>query len=78
MPPNNGWSELVVHIAVHGGDDIGVVMGYTLLLKKIERVVIRRRTFLISLKTEFRCQVLPISKIFDSQTNNFANVCRRC
>jgi phosphate uptake regulator len=31
-------SELVVHIAVHGGDDIGVVMGYTLLLKKIERI----------------------------------------
>jgi phosphate uptake regulator len=31
-------SELVVHIAVRGGDDIGVVMGYTLLLKKIERI----------------------------------------
>ena len=31
-------SELVVHIAVNGGDDIGVVMGYTLLLKKIERI----------------------------------------
>ena len=31
-------SELVVHIAVRGGDDIGLVMGYTLLLKKIERI----------------------------------------
>jgi phosphate uptake regulator len=31
-------SELVVHIAVRGGGDIGLVMGYTLLLKKIERI----------------------------------------
>lgn len=31
-------SELVVHIAVRGGDDIGAVLGYTLLLKKIERI----------------------------------------
>ncbi|MDA2993845.1 MAG: PhoU domain-containing protein [Actinomycetota bacterium] len=31
-------SELVVHIAVRGGDDIGLVMGCTLLLKKIERI----------------------------------------
>lgn len=31
-------SELVVHIAVHGGADIGMVLGYTLLIKKIERV----------------------------------------
>ena len=31
-------SELVVHVSVHGGDDIGLVLGYTLLLKKIERI----------------------------------------
>lgn len=31
-------SELVVHVAVGGSDDIGLVMGYTLLLKKIERL----------------------------------------
>jgi hypothetical protein len=31
-------SELVVHISVRGTGDIGVVMGYTLLLKKIERI----------------------------------------
>lgn len=31
-------SELVVHVAVHGSDDIGTVLGYTLLIKKIERV----------------------------------------
>lgn len=31
-------SELVVHIAVRGGSDIGLVLGYTLLLKKIERI----------------------------------------
>ena len=31
-------SELVVHISVQGGADIGPVMGYTLLLKKIERI----------------------------------------
>ncbi len=31
-------SELVVHVSVRGGDDIGVVLGYTLLLKKIERI----------------------------------------
>ncbi|MAT06112.1 MAG: hypothetical protein CL424_13820 [Acidimicrobiaceae bacterium] len=31
-------SELVVHVAVRGGDDIGAVLGYTLLLKKIERI----------------------------------------
>lgn len=31
-------SELVVHVSVRGGDDIGLVLGYTLLLKKIERI----------------------------------------
>ncbi|MEZ5297467.1 MAG: PhoU domain-containing protein [Ilumatobacteraceae bacterium] len=31
-------SELVVHIAVRGGGDIGAVLGYSLLLKKIERI----------------------------------------
>jgi hypothetical protein len=31
-------SELVVHVAVQGTQDIGVVMGYTLLIKKIERI----------------------------------------
>jgi phosphate transport system protein len=31
-------SELVVHVAVRGGSDIGVVLAYTLLLKKIERI----------------------------------------
>jgi len=31
-------SELVVHVSVRGGEDIGLVMGYTLLLKKIERI----------------------------------------
>ena len=31
-------SELVVHVAVRGGDDIGLVLAYTLLLKKIERI----------------------------------------
>ncbi len=31
-------SELVVHVSVRGGEDIGVVMGYTLLIKKIERI----------------------------------------
>lgn len=31
-------SELVVHVAVQGSADIGTVLGYTLLLKKIERV----------------------------------------
>ncbi|QGG93657.1 PhoU domain-containing protein [Actinomarinicola tropica] len=30
--------ELIVHVAVHGGDDIGDVLGYTLLIKKIERI----------------------------------------
>ena len=28
--------ELVVHVSVHGADDIGEVLGYTLLIKKIE------------------------------------------
>ena len=31
-------SELVVHISVQGAQDIGIVMGYTLLIKKIERI----------------------------------------
>lgn len=31
-------SELVVHVAVHGTVDIGSVLGFTLLLKKIERI----------------------------------------
>ena len=31
-------SELVVHVAVKGAADIGSVLGFTLLLKKIERV----------------------------------------
>lgn len=31
-------SELVVHVSVRGGADIGSVLGYTLLLKKIERI----------------------------------------
>jgi len=31
-------SELVVHISVQGAADIGMVMGYTLLIKKIERI----------------------------------------
>lgn len=31
-------SELVVHVAVQGGADIGSVLGFTLLLKKIERI----------------------------------------
>jgi len=30
--------DLVTHIAVHGGTDIGVVLSYTLLIKKIERI----------------------------------------
>ena len=30
--------DLVTHIAVHGGSDIGVVLSYTLLIKKIERI----------------------------------------
>ena len=30
--------ELVVHVSVHGADDIGEVLGYTLLIKKIERI----------------------------------------
>jgi len=30
--------ELVVHVSVHGSDDIGEVLGYTLLIKKIERM----------------------------------------
>lgn len=30
--------ELVVHVSVQGTDDIGAVMGYTLLIKKIERI----------------------------------------
>lgn len=31
-------SELVVHVSVQGGTDIGSVLGFTLLLKKIERI----------------------------------------
>ena len=31
-------SELVVHVSVRGAADIGLVMGYTLLIKKIERI----------------------------------------
>ena len=31
-------SELVVHVSVQGVQDIGMVMGYTLLIKKIERI----------------------------------------
>ncbi|MEM7092316.1 MAG: PhoU domain-containing protein [Actinomycetota bacterium] len=31
-------SELVVHVSVKGGADIGTVLGFTLLLKKIERI----------------------------------------
>ena len=31
-------SELVVHVSVHGAEDIGEVLGYTLLVKKIERI----------------------------------------
>ena len=31
-------SELVVHVSVQGGYDIGSVMAFTLLLKKIERI----------------------------------------
>lgn len=30
--------QLVVHVSVHGSDDIGEVLGYTLLIKKIERI----------------------------------------
>jgi phosphate uptake regulator len=30
--------ELVVHVSVQGSDDIGEVLGYTLLIKKIERI----------------------------------------
>jgi phosphate uptake regulator len=30
--------ELVVHVAVQGGSDIGTVLGITLLIKKIERI----------------------------------------
>ena len=30
--------ELVVHVAVQGSDNIGEVLGYTLLIKKIERI----------------------------------------
>jgi PhoU domain len=30
--------ELVVHVAVSGADDIGDVIGYTLLIKKVERI----------------------------------------
>jgi Na+/phosphate symporter len=30
--------ELVVHVSVQGTDDIGAVLGYTLLIKKIERI----------------------------------------
>ena len=31
-------SELVVHVSVQGGADIGSVLGYVLLIKKIERI----------------------------------------
>lgn len=31
-------SELIVHVSVHGTSDIGTVLGFTLLLKKIERI----------------------------------------
>lgn len=31
-------SELVVHVSVQGTQEIGIVMGYTLLIKKIERI----------------------------------------
>lgn len=31
-------SELIVHVSVQGGADIGTVLGFTLLLKKIERI----------------------------------------
>jgi len=31
-------AELVVHISVQGGGDIGTVLGFTLMLKKIERI----------------------------------------
>jgi phosphate uptake regulator len=31
-------SELIVHVSVKGGADIGSVLGFTLLLKKIERI----------------------------------------
>jgi phosphate uptake regulator len=30
--------ELVTHVAVHGSSDIGTVLAYTLLIKKIERI----------------------------------------
>lgn len=30
--------ELVVHVSVHGAVDIGQVLGYTLLIKKVERI----------------------------------------
>lgn len=30
--------ELIVHVAVSGADDIGEVLGYTLLIKKVERI----------------------------------------
>ncbi len=30
--------ELIVHVSVHGGADIGQVLGYTLLIKKVERI----------------------------------------
>ncbi len=31
-------SELIVHVSVQGSSDIGTVLGFTLLLKKIERI----------------------------------------
>lgn len=31
-------SDLIVHVSVHGSSDIGSVLGFTLLLKKIERI----------------------------------------
>jgi hypothetical protein len=30
--------ELIVHVSVHGAVDIGQVLGYTLLIKKVERI----------------------------------------
>jgi hypothetical protein len=32
------WTELIVHVSVQGGADIGSVLGLTLLIKMIERI----------------------------------------
>lgn len=52
-------SELVVHVSVHGSADIGSVLGFTLMLKKIERIGDQAKNILELAETGVRLADAP-------------------